>query len=294
MWQNENIYFDGLIDNVAKSTEKGKNLLLIRHNNTLHLEEKQIEKLGTFHRFQSTLIREPYEPFLGIIKEYVMEQSEGNAEFLEEFLERTNVYPIQKEIFVTYFQTGVCSRTEELLFGEFGYEKERFTKTVLNMLCEITKEKPLVLILDEVNQAGSSVLKMLQKISKKRRYQNIKVLAVVNGAGEVLPFAEEEWKSFISFCERNNKVYQWFYQTQEERVWETPEIEKNTWKVDMTVLNNLLYTLEYEQAGYYIKIFRKEIEEKNLVLSREIHRELIRMEFRINLLAEDYSEALLQ
>ena len=29
----------------------------------------------------------------------------------------------------------------------------------------------------------------------------------------------------LFFCERNNKVYQWFYQTQEERVWETPEIE---------------------------------------------------------------------
>ena len=294
MWQNENTYFGGLIENVAKSTEKGKNLLLIRHNNTLHLEEKQIDKFGIFHRFQSTLIREPYEPFLGIIKEYVMGQSEGNAEFLEGFLERTNVYPIQKEIFVSYFQTGVCTRTEELLFGEFEYEKERFTKTVLNMLCEITKEKPMVLILDEVNQAGSSVLRMLQKIAKKRRYQNIKVLAVVNGAGEILPFAEKEWKSFMNFCERTNKVYQWFYQTQEGRGWETSEIERNTWKVDMTVLNNLLYTLEYEQAGYYIKILRKEIEEKNLILSREIHRKLLRMEFKINLQAEDYSEALLK
>ena len=286
--------FNGWIEKIAASTEKGGNLLLVRHNNALDLNGQNIEGITTYHRYDEKRIRQPFEPFMDIIRNYVNEKKEDSSFLLDEFMERTNVYSVHKEIFESYLAVGECSRTEEMLLGEYDYEAERFKNAVLNMLCEIAKEQSLIIVLDEINLAGSSVLKMLKLISKKKKYQNIKILAIYNGVGSTLSFSQEELKTLVYYCEKTEKIFQWFYETEDGKYAVAMEEEQISWKVDIQILRALMYMLEFEQAGYYIKILIKEIEKRNLIIAPETHRELLKMLFQINIQAEEYAEALLQ
>lgn len=294
MREKEYSYFWGCIDTVSESSESGKNVILIRHNNALQLKKEELGQIGIFHRFQNDTVRKPYEPFLGIIKDYVKNKVEVSKEFsVKQFMRQAGVYPIHREILESYFVKGRCERTEELILGEYSYEKDKFLHAVLDMLYEISKRRPLLIILDEINLAGSSALEILKSISKERKYHNIKIVAVLNSAGEVLSFADEKLKEFTEYCEETEKVYHWIFEGERKQTGELKETEETSSVIDVHVLEDLLITLEYEQAGYYIQNLLKEIEKEKLALEPEIERKLVKMNFEVSLAAEQYADALL-
>lgn len=294
MREKEYSYFWGCIDTVSESSESGKNVILIRHNNDLQLRKEELGQIGIFHHFQNDTVRKPYEPFLDIIKDFVKHKAEVSKEFLvKQFLKQAGVYPIHREILESYFMRGWCERTEELILGEYSYEKDKFLHAVLDMLYEISKRRPLLLILDEINLAGSSALEILIHIAKEKRYHNIKIVAVLNGAGEELSFASEKLKEFTEYCEETERVYHWIFEGEEEKTIEPREAEKTNGVIDIHALEDLLVTLEYEQAGYYIQKLLKEIEKEKVEIEPETERKLIKMNFDVSLAAEQYADALL-
>ena len=173
------------IDMVLKPSDFGykNNVLIVKHNNTFR-KEKDLAGINEYYSFKDHKLKKPYEPFLDIIKEYVVEKMETCKKFsLDDFLDKAKVYPLHKGLLKSYFLDQDLRRQEDIIFGEYKYEKERMKKAIINMYCEVAKKKKECLILDEVNMASVFVIEMLQEISKKPEYFSIKVIAIYNESG---------------------------------------------------------------------------------------------------------------
>lgn len=296
MRDKERYYFLEYINMVLKPLEYdyNKNFLMVKHNNAFRLNERDMEGMGMFHSYKFSDMRKPYEPFLDIVKEYLKEKMLQCKDFsIEDFLDKAEVYPLHRKIFKEYFQKGTCERQEELLLREYLYEKKKFQNAVLHMLSEMAKEKPFCLILDEVNLAGSSALWILEEISKNSNYNHIKVIAIMNEEGEVLPFAGKDLKRFIHACEEADMVCNWiFEEEQKSNVRASVQTEQKSIATCIETLKNMFHTLECEQAEYYLKMFLGKMEKERIPLEPRQELELLNVYFWVKLVAEEYADAL--
>lgn len=293
MGDKEKFYFLECINMLQKplDSEQKKNLFMIKHNNTLEISHKDVEENTIFHSYQSEGMRGPYEPFLDIIKGFLNEKMQQSKEFsIEQFLKKTGTYPLHMKIFQKYFLEGICERPEELLLGEYLYERRKFQNAVLNMLSEMAKELQVCFVLDNVNLAGSSVLWMLEEILKEPKYQHINVLVILNEGGAVLPFAEEQLKEFVHACQEADVVYNWIFEEELKSTGyenKTEDIFNYT-----TLLKNMWYTLECQQAAYYLKLIFEWVEKKRVFLQPERELELLKIYFWVSLVEEEFAYAL--
>lgn len=296
MRERERYYFLEYVNMVLKPFEYDykKNFLMVKHSNAFCLNEHDMEGMGIFHSYKLSEMRKPYEPFLDIIKDYLKEKLLQCRDFsIEDFLDKANAYPLHRKLFKEYFQKGTCERQEELLLREYLYEKKKFQNTVLNMLSEIAKEKPFCLILDEVNLAGSSALWILEEISKNANYNHIKVIAIMNEEGDVLPFAEKNLKQFIHTCEEADMVCNWiFEEEQKSNVRASDEKGRKSISTYIKTLKNMFHTLECEQAEYYLKMFFGQIEKERMLLEPKQELELLKVYFWVKLVEEEFADAL--
>ncbi len=286
-------YLQGYINNVMNASSKGRmgNILLIKHNSALSLQKGEYEGIGTYHKYQSLRIARPYEPFLDIIKEFVKEKiSEDVSYSLEEFFEKTDVYPVHREMLKNYFNSGRCMRREELLLGEYQYEKQKFQQAIVRMLFEIAEQKELFLLLDEINVASTAVLWILESIIQQEN-KRIKLVLLYNEAGERFSFAQENLQRLVQLCEDKDIVYNWTME-QEER---GSVLEKENFDASESAmaLENLMYAFEYDLADYHFKKIFNRIERERMQIDSKDEQDLIRIYFWICLALEDYSYALL-
>lgn len=294
MREKTRLFLQECMDIVLNTSRKGSihNIILIKHNNAFFLGKDQIEGMGIYHKYQSLHISNPYEPFLDIIKDFLMKKIREEASYsIDEFFDKTDVYPVHREILKSYFYNGKCTRQEELLLGEYRYEKKKFQDAVLHMMLEIARQQLLFVLLDEINLASTSVLWILEKILQQDKENHIKMILVYNEAGEVCSYAQESLRQFIQLCEEKDIVYSWTLEVKEKPP--VLGIEHLDVSLCVQLLGNLMYTFEYEQAYYHLKKIFEGIERKRIGVSAKDEQELIRIFLWICLSEEDYSYALL-
>lgn len=288
------LFLQECMDIVLNTSRKGsiQNILLIKHNNAFFLGKDQIEGMGIYHKYQSLYISNPYEPFLDIIKDFLMEKTKEDTSFsIDEFFDKTDVYPVHREILKSYFYNGTCTRREELLLGEYQYEKFKFQKAVLHMILEIARQQLLFMLLDEINLASTAVLWILEKILEEDKDNHIKMVLVYNEAGEVCSYARESLRQFVQLCEEKDIVYSWTFEEKDEAsVSETENVNVSSY---VKPLGNLMYTFEYDQAYYHLKRIFERMERERIQIDPEAEQELIGIFFWICLAEADYSYALL-
>lgn len=294
-------YIDTLL---SDNQENNKRILLMKHNHVLFTKLEDIQCMGIekkgyqiiYHNYEYSNMRKPYEPFLDVIKEFLGKKMQEDSKFqIENFIEKAEVYSLHKPIFKHYFQTGSCERLEEMIVGEYEYEKKKFQNAVLNMLNEMAREKPIFILLNELNLAGSSIFWMIEEILKKRRYNRIKIMAVFNEVGEILPFAKEDLKYFIHMCEDNDIVCNWLFDAEEDVSVTSILTERKMPGIisGISTLKNMLYAFEFKQAVYYLENIFERIETEKIEIKPEQERELLNIYFWISLSEEEYSYALL-
>lgn len=288
MDKNKQYYFKECINMVTKSEKYNHNVLLIKHCNILNINVGDIGSEGIFHSYKKSEVLKPYEPFLDIIKGFLEKKSAG---FIDDFIKQADVYPLHKNIFMQYFRGELCERREELLLGEYLYEKRKFQYAVLNMLSIVARENSFYIVLDEINMAGSSANWMLTEIARQPQYQHIKIIAILNEEGESLSFAEKELETFIELCEENSMVDHWFY---EEEILPDENFRKSSMEISecIAVFNNLLYTLECEQAEYFLKDFFEKKARKKITLEVAQQIQILKIDYWLNLIKEEYAYAL--
>lgn len=222
MTEKESSYFEEYIHTLLSQE---KDILLMKHSNALCIQTEDMNRMAAkikdyrivYHPYDFYKLRKPYEPFLDIIRDFLKEKQETDKEFsIESFLEQTEVYPMHRQIFQSYFQDEKCKRQDEIIIGEYQYEKRKFQNALFAMLKKITEEQPICLVLNEVNCAGSSVLLMMEEILKQHWKHQIKIMAVFNETGEVLSFAKNQINRCVRLCEENDVVCNWIFETVEE------------------------------------------------------------------------------
>ena len=293
-------YMDVLL--TKEQQDKGSWLLLMKHHNALYPAMEDLQMMGLehkgyqvyLHNYQINDIRAPYEPFLEIIRKYIEnKQSQKNNFSMKEFFDRSKVYSLHRIIFEKYFRGQPCIRREDILVGEYAFEKKKFQEAVINMILEIAKENPLFLFFNEANLAGDSLWRILDALLQKDIVEGIKMVIVVNEAREWLSFAEEK-KLYRKVCKEAEYVCDWLYESEIDypaKAGKSKEKYENTERL-IAQLRNVSFALEFEEAMYYLSDFFKRIENDKSALQPEEKKELLQIYFWSSLGMEDYSRAL--
>ena len=58
------------------------------------------------------------------------------------------------------------TRKEDLLIGEYAFERKRICDAVVSMLLEIAQEQPMVFLLNDANYAGISMWRVAKCLKK--------------------------------------------------------------------------------------------------------------------------------
>ena len=120
-------YIVNLIDSMLYNMdEQSANVMLIEHYNTLDLTYDDVMEIADeksdvkflYHSYETGDIVTAFEPFLDWIRDLFYELAD---ESLEDFFENTGVYLLHRPIFKSYFETGVCTRKEDLLINEIDF-----------------------------------------------------------------------------------------------------------------------------------------------------------------------------
>lgn len=287
-------YFEALIQN-----PDFKQLFLMRHNRTLCIKQEDVDSLDLgkygyllyYHKYNLNEIRRPYEPFLDIISA-CWEKYGNKEEDLEILFDVAEVYPMHRDLIKSYLTTGNARRKEPVLLGEIAYETELLQQGIVRMILKIAERTPFAIILDEVNQAGASALKIVEEIIKIPD-NNIKIFAILNSMGEIMPFAMESVNRFEQMCNDMEIIGHSFF---EEQIIEEEEsnVQGNSINLEqgLPILNNMLNMFEFDQARYYLKSIVEHGEVENNEIPREQYANALRNYCWLSLCTEDYSYTL--
>ena len=281
------------IDMVLKPSDFGykSNVLIVKHNNTF-IKEKDLIGTNEYFSFKENKIKKPYEPYLDKIKEYVKEKSKTCKNFsLDKFLDKAKVYPLHKEVLKNYFLDQPLQRQEELILGEFQYEKERMKKSIINMYCETVKDKKDCLILDEMNMASIFVIEMLEEISTNPEYFHIKIIGIYNESGDVLSFTNDVVKEFVQKCEEQAMVYYWLFEEEQEDLKESVAKDVDIYEAIKNI-NDMCILLEEEPAIHYTRLIYSQIEKDKLHVDFLNKMNLLKIDYKISMVREEYGYAL--
>lgn len=261
-------YIPNLIDYMLSNMESSdSNIMIIKHYNTFDLKADFIEELSKsreqacflYHSFEADDMLSAYEPFIQWIRELYYENPE---ESLEHFFERCNVYLLHRPIFLSYFQTGVCKREEDLLFIEYEFEHKRLIDEIVEMLYQLSVKKPLVLVLNKLHAAGNSTLNVVKKLLTSRYGKRIAIIGTYNENAIRLSYMKDTWKSVLDLFETYNCVIDWTLNNTPLESDCNIAYKFNVHKIDeyYTKLNNMYCMLAFDQALYYLELLYHKFE----------------------------------
>ncbi len=125
-------YYNSILEQVfAQIGKKEHNIVLAKYSNDFSLKQLEISEQITnnkkvhfaAHEFRAEKLSGAYEPFLDLIFELFDQQKEMT---FDEFLDKCNVYSLQRPIIAAYRETGKCIRKESLLYTEVDYERSGY------------------------------------------------------------------------------------------------------------------------------------------------------------------------
>ena len=296
MQKKERKYFIETLVSFIKNAED-KQLFLMKHNHTFELTEEDEENIDVeqygyhlyCHQYKQNKIQKAYEPFLGIMQKELSSYSEKEINY---YLEEAGVYPAHRDMIKNYINEGFCSRKEEVLIGEVKYETRMFRNSLVRMLLTIARKQPLFIILNEINQAGTSIYDLIEALLAVP-YNNIKIFVILNDMGDTMAFAKERMEQFEHMCEDKGLMMPChFCKETIKRKEESPDTIEKIGEECIAVFENMANTFELELAQFYLKEFfdNRELGKIKMLPKTLIH--ILRIYARICLYMEEYSECL--
>lgn len=294
-------YIPNLIDSMLLNLGvSDSSFLLIKHHNTFNLSADDISilaqtrKRGIFlyHSFSAENILGAYEPFLDWIKQLYNELSD---ESMDEFLEQSGVYLLHRPIFKSYFETGTCKRKEEVLVSEIEFEQKYFLEEIARMFQRFSEKKPLIFVFNKLHAAGSSTIRLVEKIISDKDSKNIAVLVTYNELASELKYSKEAWKSLLAKFDAHDCIIDWTFSSA------AYESETNTiFKFNnhdlaeyYTQLNNMYHLLALDQATFYLDILYHKFEVEKVYIVPEYKFKFLELYAKIAMCQDKTSDALL-
>lgn len=294
-------YIPGLVDSMMKNLGTDQNhLFFIKHYNTFDLEGAYIHALSMsrpetkflFHEFDISDMRTAYEPFVDWIKQLYEESGETS---MEEFFDANQVYSLHRPIFQSYFETGSCTRGEEVLIGEIAFEQKCFVSEIVRMLQYFSRKKPLMLVLNRIHAAGSSTIRVLSQLIADPQSTQIAVIATYNESAPELEYDRQIWQDFHEYLVENDCVIDWTLDSMILHNDINPGFEFDGKKIaEYNVkLGNMMNFLTMDQAEYYLDILYHKYEVEKVNITPEDKFRLLCFYAKTVMCLEKYSDALL-
>ena len=291
-------YYNNAIEQVWGDVGKsGHNYMLLRYNNDFSVQSLesvnclrgQDDVFFACHEFEHDEMPSAYEPYLSIIQQMVKNEKTMD---LEALMNKCDVYRLHRPIIRSYFNKGLCEREEDIILGEVGYEQERMINAIANMLTELTKMQPLMLVINRFQLAARSTVLLTEALMRQGN-PNIGILLGVNDI-QILPeFIRPDWESLIEYLEDSNKLHHIGNSNREktEKNREDTVSEYNTAE-GYQKLKNLVEFLDFEQAYYLLNRFERMVKFDNLEITEENHFHVLLLYARVAIMMKDLSKAL--
>ena len=155
-------FFDGLIEQIYNSVKTANhNIAMVCYSNDMTIlqldsvkkysEDKDV--ILSCVEFSYNKLAGAYEPFINIICDMHREYIGGD---FGEFLDSCDVYKLQREMLISYYEKGICIRKEPVLLDEVNYERSRLDQVMRNMMEKIAQVKPFVIVINRFQKASRS------------------------------------------------------------------------------------------------------------------------------------------
>ena len=294
-------YLSNLIDSMLINLEvSDTNFVLIKHYNTLDLSrdyivdvsEKRSKAKFMYHSFEAGEMLGAYEPFLDWVKQLYYELSN---EPLDVFFEKCNVYSLHRNIYKSYFETGVCKRKEEVLINEIEYEQKRFAQEIARMLGYLSNSRPLVIVLNRLHFAGKSTIRFIYDLLLSKYAKNIAFLATYNEIITVPEYMKGEWSRLIEKFDSHDCIIDWTWDSNSTMNEGHASFAFNPKNISdyFMKLNNMYNMLTLDQAIYYLDIMYHKFEVEKLYLLPKYKFVFLEIYAKIAMSMDKTSDALL-
>ena len=206
-------YYNSILEQVfAQIGKKEHNIVLAKYSNDFSLKQLEISEQITnnkkvhfaAHEFRAEKLSGAYEPFLDLIFELFDQQKEMT---FDEFLDKCNVYSLQRPIIVAYRETGKCIRKESLLYTEVDYERERMHDAIVAMLVEVSKIQPFMLWINRVQFAGMGTIEIVYELLKAEHTENIGIVLGMNEQQRLPEYMLPGWESVTEELDNNVAIF---------------------------------------------------------------------------------------
>lgn len=231
----------------------------------------------------------PYDPFLETIREMFRQFETGS---FDEFMDRCGVYELHKPLFRSYMENQKTYRQEGLLYNEVEYERSRMTQEILAMLQELSKEHPVLILINRIQVAGRSTLVLLLELMKSKNAQNIGVVLGLNDLHRIQEHNLAVWEALMDELENQMTVFHIGNASElyREKGRASEKEERVQWNLNK--LRNLVYFMDLEQASFYLEKIDRQMKFENMTLGAARKFEIMHLYAYVSIYMRDLAKAL--
>ena len=296
------LYLESLAQKIMDNmSSRNNNVFVIKHYNTFEILNSSVQELENkysdcnvfFKSFKGSGMVDAYDPFLYVIRKMYWRYYKYLG--IREFVAGFPVYSLHRSIFESYIADGNCNREEDLILSEVEYEKEQLDNSIIAMLTALSKEHPMLLLIDNLTCAGQSTFHILDKLFDAPDNGCVGIIAAYNDLKPVLPHSAKVWERYVEKLETANCLMDGMAfsgsiskDSDGSFRFHSSDIEEYLCK-----LNNMLYTLDFEQAHYYLGILYKKLEMEKMLIQDYVCFEIYKIYARISIYSDDIANALL-
>ena len=263
-------YLNNLISTVESNLHKdSNNVVFVNNHDGILLSKNQIDSIldknndyhVLTHEYNKNQMQTAFEPFIEWIRQIYIEDYKSSISE-EKFIQMCDVYHNHTELFLSYLKTGVCTRKEDIIASEIEYEQNKLLISIIAILRTISKKRPLFIVLNNIQYACGSTIRLLLKYLQNYICSGIGLVVTYNKIIPVDEYMKEDWQELCRYIEEHKLVIDLgdFTNINKGLISKnfTPKKEKVEDYIDK--LNNMLMFLTLDQAEEYLLVIYQRIE----------------------------------
>lgn len=301
-------YYNGIIEQAKKRIGKlDRNIVMACYNNDFSIRDldrvkrysEEVDNVFfAYHEYENDRVVGAYEPFWDII--CAMHHKSGTGTF-EQFLKDCGVYDLHKELLLSYYQSGICRRRENVLLHEVAYEQKRMTDAMAAMLKALADIQPLLIVINRFQMASSSAMKLVQTLIEEPSSRIALVLGV-NESQCRSNAGSECWQEIVEVLQDDSLIYHIgrsdrkmaARKVDQQGVTDSLESEADfsNYAILCQKLSNMVALLDVEQAISYMARIEHQIKFEDAKLAPDQKFDLYMLYIHAAILSEEISKAL--
>lgn len=269
-------YVLNILNNYSRGQDRTGKIVFLKHYSAFEVSRDEIKKIVDksgidcvflFHAFKRSQMQEPYEPIMGWIRDLCREMSDDEVGTM---LNEACVYRAHIPVFQSYIRDGICERKENIIACDAAYEKREFLDSLINVMSYLSAGKVVIAVLHRLHFAQKSTIQFIMEVLN-RKNKNISLICGYNDMFNHEKYMQQQWNDMIRIAEKDNYIVECGI---EDKVLHNSVVKNLVIDVDeiddyLLHINNLLTTLAWSEAEYYIEIVYNKIIAEQLEVSDE-------------------------